>query len=342
MSEEPRIAAFVFAPALAAMAELGIDVRALQCRAGIPQLDRCEPDLRIPYSTAVKLWDLVVEATGDPAIGLRVAQAVKLDQFDLIFYLARSSASIRDAMRDVDRYGALLADGIRFVLRDDWQAPKIAIEFGGPGQPHPAGSDYVIGVLFESIHREQRGLTVPVEVHFHRAEPADLRPYKAFFGVPVFFSKPHDAVVLRSNAQLSALALPGSDAGLHDVLERLAQQTLHSDESDEALERRLHDAIRIELPNGRPGVDALAARLHIGERSLRRRLAARGNSVSEIVDEVRLELATRYLSEAQMSVAETSRSLGFSEPSAFHRAFRRWTGMTPRAFAHQRASARAD
>jgi AraC-like DNA-binding protein len=338
VSEEPRIAAFVFAPVLAGMADLGIDVRALQCRAGIPQLDRCEPKLRIPYSAAVKLWDLVVEATGDPAIGLRVAKTVRLDQFDLIAYLARSSASIRDAMRDIDRYGALLADGIRFVLRDDGRAPKIAIEFGGPGQPHPAGSDYGIGVLFEGIRREQRGLAVPVEVHFHRAEPADPRPYKSFFGVPVRFSQPHNAIVLQSNTRLSALALPGSDAGLHDVLERAAQQTLRSDESDEALERRLRDAIRIELPNGRPGVDALAARLRIGERSLRRRLSARGNSVSGIVDEVRLELATRYLGEAQMSLAETSRSLGFSEPSAFHRAFRRWTGMTPRAFARKHSS----
>lgn len=158
------------------------------------------------------------------------------------------------------------------------------------------------------------------------------------FGVVPRFSQPHDEIAVPR----AALDLPrrSSAPALIPTMERHLAQLLRDLPSDETFLGRVRRALAEELRRGEPTLERTSARLEMSGRSLQRRLQDEGSAHQQLVDELRCELARRHVAEQRESIAEIAFLPGFSEVSAFHRAFERWTGLTPRAY-RQKSAVRA-
>jgi AraC-like DNA-binding protein len=176
-----------------------------------------------------------------------------------------------------------------------------------------------------TARRGTRNAFSPIALEFrHRGAPRDL---SELTHAPVSFERGEDAVRCRRESLL--LPLRGHNATLLSILEAHAAQVLQALPSESDLLARTRQITRALLPEGEPTLEAVAAQLGLGSRTLQRRLRGAGVTFRRLVDEVRRDCALAQLERSDTSVAEVAFSLGFSDPSAFTHAFRRWTGRTP-------------
>jgi AraC-like DNA-binding protein len=174
----------------------------------------------------------------------------------------------------------------------------------------------------------------PVEVRFRHGAPADPSEHRRLFRAPLRFESGMNGVVLRRD--LLDAPLVKADAGLCAVLERHAAELLRRIPHATVLSERVRQLVAKDLASGVPSAGAVARGLSMSRRSLQRHLRADGTSHRDLVDTLRRELAMAYLAERRIAVAEVAFLLGFSEASAFHRAFKRWSGTTPAEYRRSR------
>ncbi|MEZ5238264.1 MAG: helix-turn-helix domain-containing protein [Microthrixaceae bacterium] len=169
----------------------------------------------------------------------------------------------------------------------------------------------------------------PLEVSFRHGAPADDAPHRDYFGCQVRFSAARDALCFGNEVLERRPAL--ADEGLSSYLLAELEQ-LHWSASERSLVLDVRSAVTDALPDGQPSKSQIARRLGMSERTLHRRLAEHGESFQELATRVRREAAESLLSNPQHSLAEVAFLTGFSDQSAFTRAFGRWTGVTPAAY----------
>ena len=200
--------------------------------------------------------------------------------------------------------------------------------------PAGAGSRQVAGLGASSLVRVARLLTgtmlAPawIELPFDRCD--DEAEHRRVLGAPVRLGQPRTAVVLEQR-QL-ALRAVGADPDLFDLLEQVCRERVEALPDPRDLRARAENVIIELLPYSTPSLDRVARRLGTSSRSLGRRLAEEGTSFKVLVDELRRELARRYLEQGVHRPKSIAALLGYKDLSAFHHAFRRWTGTTPAQF----------
>jgi AraC-like DNA-binding protein len=290
-----------------------------------------DPDARVPHGAAVQLWLAAARATRDPFFGLYAAQTLRPGTLDVVDYAARASTTLEQGYRCHLRFTRLNHDVARMTLerRADhaWMTHALP---GGRVLPRPpadflAGAWVVLGRQMTGVH------WCPTEVRFPHARPGDLSEYRRFFGdATLRFGEGGISMLLP--AQLLDLPLVEANPGLCEVLVRHATDLLERMPATERFTDRVRELIVAELQGGDPSAEAIARRLRMSASTLHRRLRDAGTSHRQLRDALRAELAERYLAEPGVSVTEVAFMLGFSEASAFHRAFKRWTGKTPVAF----------
>ena len=187
-------------------------------------------------------------------------------------------------------------------------------------------------LLAEMVHfgRVLKGTEIRlVEVRFRHRAPRDTSAIEAFFKAPVRFLAPRNDLVI----QHSVLATPLLKAD-PDLAASFAQKAddLLQRHGAEGLARRVRALLEGELGRSLPTLEAAAARLAMSPRTLRRRLQEEGPTFQDVLDETRCGLAKRHLGNERLALGEVAFRLGFSGPSAFHRAFKRWTGQPPLAY----------
>jgi AraC-like DNA-binding protein len=206
---------------------------------------------------------------------------------------------------------------------------RIAHEYRGvPGGAGRHAVDLALGGLVVVARQCTEARVVPVEVRFRHAPPADPARYERLFGTRPRYGQPADALVIEE--RVLDLPFARTDPGLAAVLGRHADALLAAlPPLDASLTDRVRALVAEGLRGGDPQVKRIAAKLKMSERTLQRKLAAEGTTFDALVDRLREELARRYLTDERLAIAEVAFLLGYSEPSAFHRAFKRWTGTTP-------------
>jgi AraC-like DNA-binding protein len=174
----------------------------------------------------------------------------------------------------------------------------------------------------------------PVLVEFASPRPRSIADHRWFFRAPLQFGRPRNALVFMR----AALDLPlrKAEPELREVLERRVRDVIARLPPMDSLAGRARFRLREALDHGRPTAASVGRQLGLSERSLHRRLRDEGTTLRRLLDGLRLDLAERYLREG-VSINETAFLLGYSEASAFQRAFRRWTGSTPAAYRRQHA-----
>ncbi|NBA97193.1 AraC family transcriptional regulator [Pseudomonas sp. R5(2019)] len=306
---------------------LGLDSAALCRQAGLDPLLMDDPNAHYPLSGTTRLWEIAVQVSGDPAIGLRMSRFVSPTTFHALGYALVASGSLREVFERIVRYHKVVSDAVEPELArfDDCYCLRLKMPLGSPAPAFEAIDAFA--AIYVRTCRNRLGRDyAPLAVYLRRPEPADPHQWHKVFRAPVHFAADEDRL---------EFALVDFDCHLDDANPELA----HHNETvlDQTLgllqpltwERRVRNAIEASLPDGVPSAGDIARDLHLTLRSLQRHLADEGCRYDSLLDECRQNLALHYLRDRSITLIDIGYRLGFADASSFNRAFKRWTGLSP-------------
>ena len=309
----------------------GMDRDELMSVVGLSTDKLVDPDSRIRLSSMLKLWRAVIDGLSDPTLGLNVGSSVGVSEMGLVGYAMYHSRDLRSALHRLAHYMRILSEAVVFKIEEsDEQAMLI-------WQVHPSmvalRHPVELGVnLILTMARDITGVDIaPININLPSSRPESMTPYRTRFRCPVSFSHPITSITFsREQMDLPAAA---TDPTLAGYLDELAAKTLAPlVERNKDLVTDVRYTLWSILANGRPDLGGVAREMGISERTLQRHLAEEGSSFSKVLDDLRRDLADEFLIDRNLAVSEVAFLLGYSEPSAFQRAFRRWRGVSPRRF----------
>jgi AraC-like DNA-binding protein len=323
--------------------EKGADRAELARRGGFAAGDLDDPDGRIPLVRYKALMAAAKEATRDPALALHFGEAFDITELSIVGLMGQACETASDAFALLPRFLRLAidveleeeAEGQRCVLRNvDGEQWLIDMRKNPNEFPELTESSFA---RMRTSGRRLGGASFWKEVHFTHAAPAHADEYARIFGVPVVFSSRWNAVLL-TGEEWMAIRPPFPSPYLLAVLKERAEALLEAQDASASVTGRIEALITASLHERGAGMAAAAAKLGMSRATLARRLKREGTTFEAVLAGLRRRLADEYLGKRCLSVAETSYLLGFSEPAAFSRAYRRWTGRSP---SHARGSATA-
>jgi AraC-like DNA-binding protein len=328
---EPSTIASWSATLVRALDAQGIEGLALARKAGIDPKVLADPEGRVPRAALTELWRLAVEATGDPCFGLTAARFAAQTTLHALGYAMLASSSLKEAFERLIRFRRMIGDVIELSLIGMEDRYRVVIDVSAPpGVPFEAVDAFSAGCVRHA--RQVRGDRNfhPLAVLLMRPQPPRAEAFRQTFGVAVRFGQPINAIDWDRAAFEERL--PTGNAELARQNDEVAARYLSRLENA-SLSRRVQRALLDDLPDGPPSKQAVARKLGMSPRNLQRHLASEGASFKELLNEARVTLARNYVADGRMSVTEIAFLLGFADTSTFSRAFKRWTGKSPREYA---------
>lgn len=325
-------------PLLAAyVQEQGHDARPILELPGLRGRNLQDPDVRVPESASREAWRLAMAMTGDEAIGLHVAEWLPRGALDLVEYAFRTSATLRDGLDRLARYGRLINDRLAVHVLHTGPGVRFFIGVADARPLHPQRAEFSVALALRLARGATATHLVPIEVVFAHAAPADATEHRAFFRSPLHFAGGVTGMVFSDTD--GARVFQAADAALGAVIRRRLDKAL--DKLDRPADTSTTARVRRLLIDGmgQQSVETIGREMGVSVRTLSRRLVEEGTSFRQIQDQVRHDLALALLADASLSIAEIAFFLGYAEPAPFHRSFKRWTGTTPQ---HHRRTMLAD
>jgi AraC-like DNA-binding protein len=268
------------------------------------------------------------DVTGDTGLGLTLGARAPECALHAVSHVLLAAASLREACGAVCRYVPNLAPALSFQLREQGELAHF-----GYTTPKPDSNLARFGAEFAlslGLTLAQRISSEPIalqEVWLMYPAPAHAERYTQLFGCPVYFERPLNALGL-PRAALDKRR-PYVDATLAHVLGGVAEQLLVQPKRHDTLGTRVQEALRYEPDLAHVDFDRIASRWGMTRRTLRRRLKSEGKVLADLLDEARFHQAGKELQRPHESIKEIAERLGYAEPSSFHRAFKRWSGVGP-------------
>jgi len=309
----------------------GADEAALSARCGITAAEVADQDHRVPMTNYFALVHAAKELTRDPAIALHYGEEVDLSEVSIAGLIMNASADMREAFLQMNRFGRLVveveteagATRFRHVVEDGqvWLVDTRA---------NPNAFFELTEVTFaRQICGLRRFLPRPfaLEVHVTHPAPSYAAEYERIFGCPVVFDSRWNA--MRTDASLQSHKVALQPHYVFGVLSERARMLVKELENSKSTRGRVESLLAPLLHTGDISMDAIAAKMSVSRQTLFRRLKAEDVTFEKVLDELRHRLALDYLGGRKTSVNETAYLVGFSDPAAFSRAFKRWTGKSP-------------
>jgi AraC-like DNA-binding protein len=326
----PSVQGWVLPHLVAWVENQGFDGTAIRRLPGLADLT--DPDLRVPEASVERAWRLAATMTGDAAIGVHVAESLLRGALDLVEYAFRSSPSLAAGLERLARYGRVLSDRVAARMEAHGEGLLLLVRDTGSTALHPGRAEFALAAALK-FAREGTGENItPLQVCFAHPAPEDESEHRQFFRRSVRFDAGSNSMIL--SAGDAACPMQAADEALASIVRRrldklLAERDLHG---PGPLGGRVRRMMVEHLGEMTLTPDAAARALAVSRRTLSRRLADEGTSFRDILDEVRREFACALLQDRSLSIADVAFFLDYSEPAAFNRSFRRWTGHTPGAF----------
>jgi AraC-like DNA-binding protein len=316
----------------------GFDGQAVAVRAGIDPATLHDPDSRHPIAVTTRLWRLAVDITGDPCFGLWASRFVTQTTFHALGFAVFASRTLRDAFERFVRYGRLVSDAAEIQLRRVGQHEHFRLVLPeGDGRPADESIDAILAVIARTARMLSGGKVNPVAVRLERPEPSPSEAFRKVFRAPVQFGQREN--VLKFVAADLDGQLPAGNTELARYNDEVMARCL--DRIVGTISSRLRSWLVEQLSAGEPREGAAARALGMSLRNLQRRLQDEGTTYREALNGTRGEMARAYLEQGRTSVTEIAFLVGFGDTSSFSRAFRRWTGLSPRAYIQDRARTRS-
>jgi AraC-like DNA-binding protein len=312
----------------------GLPASELLSAVGLRREQLTPADAHIPFHAHVMLFENAASALREPCFGFRLGSAVELTEAGLLAYVTLNSPDLGAALRNLCRYLALLTEGAVCEMRRDGGEVRLLFSFVDPdveiaSRQLPEFAATLMVRICETI-TGHRARPVRVELRHDTACPMLAR----HLGLPVVVHQPRFALVL--DAASLPVPVVSADARLLGLLRRYADDLLAGRADRDDLVARAERWVFDNLHTGQVGATHLARGLGMSDRTLARRLAEHGLTPARLVEELRQQLADRYLAERAFPLGRITYLLGYSDLSAFTRAFRRWTGITPSEWRSER------
>lgn len=277
-------------------------------------------------------------ATGDDCIGLHLAEHADLRTVDVHFYAMTASATLRDAFERLSRYQRLIHETSRIELSTTPDGMILRHVLPGGLTASRQTAEFLLAAWVRSGRLITGSHWCPLEVRFAHTAGANTDEHRRFFQSPVRFGAGENSVTVPASSL--TLSCIGADPALASFMDRYAGERMPPHPPGvPAFADRVREAVIAALRDGDAGATAVAARMKMSVRTLNRTLAAEGTTFRVVLDRLRAEIACRHLADPRTSIAEVAFLVGFSELSAFSRAFKRWTGQAPARFRADRAHA---
>jgi AraC-like DNA-binding protein len=314
--------------AIARLKSAGVPVAPLLKRVGLMPELIADPEEQLNVQSQIALLNEAAIALKDDCLGFTLARDFDPREIGPLYYVMASSQTLGEALKRLARYSKVTNEALVFGYRE---GNRLIMSLGYSGVPRHSDRHQIEFCMFAAL-RICRLLTGQdlVPQHFsishHRSEP--VPEMARFVGTEVEFGADTDEFALNVDAR--GLPLIHSDPYLNDLLLKYCEAMLAGRRGDTSpLRTRVENAIASRLPHGRVLVEDVARGLGMSERTLARKLSDEGLNFTEIFQQLRRDLAVRYLDDRKLHVSKIAWLLGFHEVSAFTHAFKRWTGKTP-------------
>lgn len=316
----------------------GADRTGLLERSGLDDDALQLQDNRIAVYRYVALFDAAAALTGDPAIALRYGEAVRMQEVSIVGLICEACETTIDVGRELNRYASLVLDDDRgepaTLMRGAWKDGKVWIEMPDnvlTQHRHMVEAEFARlvwnGRVMFANEPAFRTIKYPAEIHFRHPDPGYRADYERVFQAPVVFGSYWNA--MQVDPEFLALKQPPVNRYVFGVLSERADALLRELQVSKTTRGRVESALVPVLHRGDVGMDAIAETLGMSRPTLYRALKAEGVTFETVLDELRHKVALSFLADKKVSVNETAYLVGFSEPAAFSRAFKRWTGQSP-------------
>ncbi|MGI3166351.1 AraC family transcriptional regulator ligand-binding domain-containing protein [Pseudooceanicola sp. 200-1SW] len=333
MAEQTMAAGFATA-FLDYAVEQGAPRAPLMAAARLSDADLADQDNRIPVTAYQTLIGAGIEATGDTSLLLRHVLETRLETMSIVGQIVHASTSFPHSLEQLNRYARLMADvplaagRDRFELLHEGEAVWLV-------DHRPADGDWMsteagFARFISEFRRSAPEYPFELALDVTYAPPPHANRYPELFRVPVTFRAARNA--LRINPVWLQEAFDGGKDYVFGVFTRHADSLLEELASNDSIRAAVEARMLADLHKGTLSMDRIARDLGVSRQTLYRRLKDEGVTFAQVHDELRHRMAMDYLSARKVSVGETAYLLGFSEASAFVRAFRRWTGASPTAW----------
>lgn len=330
-SPSPLASLRTFRPALELAQRLGLD--ALQS-ADVPRLADPGADAdasRLPVWRYFALWDALVARARDPMLPARAGAQIDFATFGVLGYACLASPTLGEAFARLARFNRICTTAWTYAREDAGASIALRIDLHVPPQPgRDAAAEYLMSELWHVAKAISARDFAPSGVEFTHARPAHADALTRHFGSRVRFGAGRNALL--TGAATLAMPLRKGDPAYLAFFERQAEALVARFAHEEGLTAQVRRLLSQRYRGVLPSALEVARALGLSERTLRRRLEEEGVRFQALADGTRSELARRYVAEGSLPLGEVAFLLGFSEPSAFHRAFKRWTGRTPLEF----------
>jgi AraC-like DNA-binding protein len=335
---EPTIAAGYPKALLVFAVSRGADRQVLLARSGIASQDLAEPDARVPLARYLALIEAAREECRDPALAIHFGEAVRMQDITIVGLVCEAAETTADVGRQLNRYARLIVDeghaGPQDLVGGALSAEGFFMEFVGDSfRHHPLMLEAELTRLvcntratFGAVPAFQ-AMKFPKAVHFRYPAPAWRAEYERVFRAPLVFESERNALLI--DPAFGLLRQPPGNRYVFGVLSERADALLKELEGTKTVRGRVESLLMPILHTGDANIETIAEKMGIGRRTLQRKLSAEGAPFETVLDELRHKLALHYLGGKKASVNETAYLVGFSDPSAFSRAFKRWTGSSP-------------
>lgn len=299
-------------------------------RTGLTRTMLEDPDQRIPAEAAVALLEEAARASRCPTFGLRMAESRQLSNFGVVSLLITHQATLRDVLTTTIQYRHLLNESLAMQIEDAGKMVIVREEVVSEA-PARQATELAIGVLFRMCAALLGARWRPYSVNFSHDAPPDLTLHRRMFTCRIEFSSEFNGIVFAA-ADLEA-PNPSADPAMARYAQRFVESLPRVNEPSVVLEVR--KAIYLMLPSGRATSECVAQGLGSSVRTLQRQLDDAEVSFTELLNEVRCELARRYMDNPQYNLARISELLGYSTPSSFTRWFTAQFGTAPARWREQ-------
>lgn len=325
------IRANLLEPILDAVKAKGHETATLLRRNALPATP-IDPYQLIPLGKYVALFEQAAQLLEDPFLGIRLGQAFRPELLGPLGFIFRASVNLRQALQQLSSYVSVWQSATRVELVAGEGTVDYIYQIGDTSiRPRRQDAEYSLASICSLIRNFLGGQWAPLEVHFeHGSSSSNTRSYSRAFHAPVFFGQSVNRLVMRQ-ADLERVGI-SADRSMIPFMERHLRDLARESKQEETFARRVNYLIARRLGAGPLTLPSVAQELGLSVRSFQRRLAEERTSFRTLVRDQRRTLAESLMKNRSASVTAVAHTVGYSETAVLSRAFKVWTGASPRAF----------
>ena len=316
---------------IGAVAQRGLPFEQLFEVVGLDPAADPAADRHLPAELYFQLWDAAMKLVRDPNFPVRVGASFDLEALEAFGFLAMSCETLSDAYERTARVRALYNVGSRWELTLDGDTLRMSWIPWAVDVPSELArrsvNEYQVAEMLTCVCQMVGRRLVPRRIAFRHAAPRDVSVHRELLGRAPEFEADFDG--FEADADWLEQPVRGKNPKLRAYFEKQCEKLRDAFAQDPAFTALVRQRLAANMEGGALGMAEIAQSLGISARSLHRRLTDEGTRYNDLVDQVRRQFAEQYLARPRLAVSEVAYLVGFTDPSAFFKAFRRWTGVTP-------------